>query len=398
MTLNQAKRDKLFKELTDCYENLRMLLDTSDHIASLRQTRHSAKKSAESKGPWQCWRHADRLYDLLAQSWRCQCKKLHMANLLLQHRIAAKTDFRIMFLFAPQQLSSLRCSWVCQEADIRMLEAKPPLTPQVSAVSFAEAAPETIMTSTTTPSRSPSPSSTSSKPFAKLAAKKSALKSAFSWKKRDKAQLCQLSADPPAAPRIPTLPPSPQILITDSAGTAKDGEGPPVAKGDPEDIVNLCDTLAALSGKGSQRAGCLTDQENNNTHKQHDSRDTSSHAPHDTITMEQLLLRTGGAAGGAARARRRRYGIALTLASSYLQLHSSSWISRQWSKRDIHFVRDAAVPGRAQVEQPYISCDFHKAHGGERVPGDRSLADQNNKHQELLYGAALVVLEGGTVE
>jgi hypothetical protein len=52
MSLNQVKRDKLFEALTDYNNELRDLLDTSDRIAALRQSRGVEKRSAVNKGLW----------------------------------------------------------------------------------------------------------------------------------------------------------------------------------------------------------------------------------------------------------------------------------------------------------------------------------------------------------
>jgi len=135
MSFNQSKRNRLFEELTDYNNELRTLLDTSDRIAALRQNRGRRKKSAVNRGLWQFWRHADRLYGLLTQSWRCDCKTLHQANLLLQHRTTSKVDFRIMFIYAQQTFKPKPWLWTCQETNIKMLEdewqLKKPTVPTV---------------------------------------------------------------------------------------------------------------------------------------------------------------------------------------------------------------------------------------------------------------------------
>ena len=122
MSFNQPKRDKLFERLTDYNNELRALLDTGDRIAVLRHNRSVAKKSAVSKGLCQFWRHADRLYSLLTQSWRCECKTFHQANLLLQHRTTPNAEFNIIFFFAQQDITPEPWSWTWQQTNIKMLE------------------------------------------------------------------------------------------------------------------------------------------------------------------------------------------------------------------------------------------------------------------------------------
>lgn len=134
MSFNRSKRDKLFKDLTDCNNELRMLLDTSDRIAALRQSRSAKTKPAASKELWKFWHHADRLYNLLIRSWKCDCKRFHLAHLLLQHRTTQKADFKIMFVYGEQNFTPKPWSWTCQETNIKMLEDKPQLHENSSAI------------------------------------------------------------------------------------------------------------------------------------------------------------------------------------------------------------------------------------------------------------------------
>jgi hypothetical protein len=132
---NLSKRDRLFKQLTDHNNELRTLLNSSDRIAELRQHHGARKGSAHLKGLWQLRRHAGQLYSLLMQSWRCECKTLHQTNLLLQHRTSSKAEFRIMFVYALQNLKPKPWLWTCQETNIKMLDAE--WQPKKPAVSFA---------------------------------------------------------------------------------------------------------------------------------------------------------------------------------------------------------------------------------------------------------------------
>lgn len=156
MSLNQSKRDKFFDELTNYNNELRALLDTSDRIAVLRHSRGFAKKSAVSKGLWQFWRHADKLYSLLTQSWRCECVPFHLANLLLQHRTTSKADFKILFVFAQQNFKAKPWSWTWQETNIKLLEDE--WEPVKSSVSFTTITPtvSTESISTQNPSQASS--------------------------------------------------------------------------------------------------------------------------------------------------------------------------------------------------------------------------------------------------
>lgn len=178
MSLNQVKRDKLFEALTDYNNELRDLLDTSDRIAVLRQNRSIEKRSTVNKGLWKFWRHADRLYSLLTQSWRCDCKRFHQANLYLQYRTSSKAEFRIMFVYAQQNLKPKPWSWTCQETNIRMLEDG--WQPEKSTVNFIISSPTTSIISFP----SPTPSQISNIPLPK---KSSFRRSIIRKFKKDKA-------------------------------------------------------------------------------------------------------------------------------------------------------------------------------------------------------------------
>jgi hypothetical protein len=181
MSFNQLKRDKLFDELTNYNNELRTLLDTSDRIAALRHSHGVAKKSAVSKGLWQFWRHADKLYSLLTQSWRCECKPFHQANLLLQHRTTSKADFKIMFVFAQQTFRAKPWSWAWQETNIKMLEDE--WQPIKSSVSFTTITP-TVSTESIS-SQTPSQTSSAVSPTSKV--KKSSFRKSIMQKfKADK--------------------------------------------------------------------------------------------------------------------------------------------------------------------------------------------------------------------
>ncbi|KAI9766750.1 MAG: hypothetical protein M1839_004781 [Geoglossum umbratile] len=122
MSFNKTIREKLFNDLTECNNRLRTLLDSSDRIAVLRSTRHVAKKSAVNKKLWQLWRHASNLYDLLTNSWGCDCRHFHQANLLLRHRTTSDVDFNVVFVFSQQPPELPASSWVWQQANIKMQE------------------------------------------------------------------------------------------------------------------------------------------------------------------------------------------------------------------------------------------------------------------------------------
>lgn len=110
--------------------------------------------------------------------------------------------------------------------------------------------------------------------------------------------------------------------------------------------------------------------------------------PRETVTLEMLLHKQSE----ITLSRRQRYSIALTLASSHLQLYSSPWLTAQWSKKDIVFLRDKDFPDSVVADQPYISRDFAPSvpnSGPMFAHGDRSIFNLGIMLLELCFGVAL---------
>ncbi|KAH4061771.1 hypothetical protein HBI67_196760 [Parastagonospora nodorum] len=70
-----------------------------------------------------------------------------------------------------------------------------------------------------------------------------------------------------------------------------------------------------------------------------------------TVSLEQLLSST------YTLTRHKRYSLALTLASSYLQLSATPWLNPHLRKKSIVFLEDPTEPGSARLDQPYICED-----------------------------------------
>lgn len=391
MSLNQAKREKLFKQFTDCNNELRMLLDTSDRIASLRQKRRGVKSlsTAEAKGLWQCWRHADKLYDLLTQSWRCECRRFHLANLLLKHQPTAAAEFTILFVYSSQRIigGPKPSPWTYQETCIRTLPDQQP-APKKTKVAFAETVvhvPEVQIIPPGTP-----------KVASKMATKRSVLKNSLLriLKPKSKVDLRGQMVSPrtTAAPPIP--PQITQVIVTDNSNalTRK-----PTPQGRPADVINLCDTIRSFCdpGRPPSPANCLAGNDGRFAIEPVvKSRGIPSTSADTTISLDNLLRGSGG--GRSLLTRRQRYQIALTLALSYLQLHSSQWLGRQWSKRDIFFLRDASHPNGILLDQPYISRDFQMRSRRGRDTNDGTITSDGNDRTLANLGIMLLELCFGT--
>ncbi|KAF2737058.1 hypothetical protein EJ04DRAFT_431637 [Polyplosphaeria fusca] len=78
-------------------------------------------------------------------------------------------------------------------------------------------------------------------------------------------------------------------------------------------------------------------------------------AKESTVTLEKIMQ------SAHTLSRRKRYFLALTLASSYLQLGSTPWLDAPLKKEHIVFLHDPVDPESAVIDQPYI-CREMSAH------------------------------------
>lgn len=103
------------------------------------------------------------------------------------------------------------------------------------------------------------------------------------------------------------------------------------------EIGDLCSEITACTGKPSC-LGSLIDRDQGGSYSvfaQPDQRITA-----DAVTLEAVIQ--GSFKPRLTRVQ--RYSVALVVASSHLQLHSTPWARKQWDARSISFPRDDADP------------------------------------------------------
>lgn len=152
-----------------------------------------------------------------------------------------------------------------------------------------------------------------------------------------------------------------------------------------EAIKNLCHTME-LCGMKSECIGMLVDA------NQGDRYQVSSQ-PEQKILTDEVTLSEILRQGHKPRVvRAQRFQIALKIASSHLQLHSTSWTRKHWESRDVRFPR--AGPGVADIllDRPFVSANFEPTlPSASRSPKatDRSFACLGIMLLELLFSAPL---------
>lgn len=319
LSINEAKRDDLFKQLTRGNEQLRTLLDTSDQIATLHRDRRVAKKSTDMVGMRQFWKRTDKLYGLLRRSWTCDCRKDHSASLLLKHRTSATTDFQL-FLFngTRDQQDEEELTWKVQEVKVEVLQSMSEECGfKESKVSFA------------------------------------------------------------------TLPSStPRVTVT--ARETTDGNIGPSSYEDMIRIRCLCEEIPKFHAHLDRKRPYLLSHADCSVsvHPLLHSSPNATVTAGDMVSLESLLRKSST----RRLTRQARYLIGLTLASSYLQLKFSPWLSHHWTKRDILFPKGKPGKDIVATELPYISQNFElpqcgsdvDARHGTPYDGDDDAADEED--------------------
>lgn len=276
-------------------------------------------------------RHAANLYRGLARSWTCDCNAAHCTTLRLDARIPglckidqgpltkaceeALVTFKVIFLFETEA-DKANLPWIQQEADIRVVKYEETIEqPQVAAQSGD-------VDANSTGRKSPGPllsvKNSSGKPT-KL--KKAMKKSSISTSEGKKVRFAETPLE-----AVCTMPLD-------------------LHKGNPPtQIENLCLAMQETSVTVTCAESCLgyLDQADRHRLELYLSQQNQM-AHHESIkSLADLLLEQNReiaspilACGNLPLARGERLGLALTVASSVLQLYDTPWLHQYWSKRDI---------------------------------------------------------------
>lgn len=116
---------------------------------------------------------------------------------------------------------------------------------------------------------------------------------------------------------------------------------------------------------------------------------------HQVVTLEELLHQPPLVNGRPAKlSKKERYGLAVTLASSALQLNSTPWFPDQWSTRDILFHKTSAGPRLVDIGHPYVSSKLVEKTNNALSP-TKSRGFQNKNTVLLALAVALLELYFG---
>lgn len=159
-----------------------------------------------------------------------------------------------------------------------------------------------------------------------------------------------------------------------------------------ESIGEMCSTVCA-SPPSEKALGFLVDHEDDK-HKHHLYRTDSTMGPEtQTMSLGHLLSCSGHGPHSASLSKNDRLRIAVTLASSVLQLDGTSWLKPQWSSKDIFFHEKNKQASDNDYWHPYV---FWKLCVADKSTPDSSETSGPRKYMirsEVLYALGLTLIE-----
>ncbi|KAK5112293.1 hypothetical protein LTR85_011565 [Meristemomyces frigidus] len=337
-SLTELRRDELLRDVEDYIGRLRNLLSASNELSSLSRTQKRLTSRPVSPKVLNFWRHADNIFRLLRDVWHCNCRS--HACLSLQQNYAKATNIRIHMRF-------------CHGGQSLMVKLSD--TPPTIQISGAQKKPVTGY-ATSGGSMSPGPSTNVTNVGQSVIADL-----------RVSSQQSQQSTTFTVMTRSAV---TAALSVVSSSSTVhdllKDGLCKVFSTAPPNDIC----------------VGTLV-------------RDVEAYDVYPTA--EALSLTTSTTLASAMQSnnnpkftRFQRYGIALALASSQLQLQTSSWLEPTWTAESVHFPVSIDSHNVATIHgEPYLRADFDTLNGGNHPQRDRSFSTLGIVLLELCFGVRL---------
>jgi hypothetical protein len=119
-------------------------------------------------------------------------------------------------------------------------------------------------------------------------------------------------------------------------------------------------------------------------------------APSGTVTLEELLSQAPVFNGRPGKLNKKeRYSLALTLASSTLQLNATPWFPDQWTAKDILFPRTTSEHQPVDLNHPYVAPSPSTTSASMVNGGGKARGFQNKNTVLLALAVALLELYFG---
>lgn len=157
-------------------------------------------------------------------------------------------------------------------------------------------------------------------------------------------------------------------------------------------ITDMCSTLCA-SHELKKEIGFLVD-EGDDKHKHYLYRaDTGIGPATRSNSLGDLLSRSGSDFSSVPLMRSDRLRIAVTLASSVLQLDGTSWLKSQWSSKDIYFHEKSNQARIPSYSYPYLSWKLCRTDGNISGSSDLLFPGSCVIRSEVLFALGLTLIE-----
>ena len=161
---------------------------------------------------------------------------------------------------------------------------------------------------------------------------------------------------------------------------------------DCDSIVDMCSTLCA-NHRPTKAIGFLVDEEDDK-HKHFLYRANTSIGPEPrSKSLDDLLSCSGHGSHGTPLSRNDRLRIAVTLASSVLQLDGTSWLRPQWSSKDIFFHEKNNRASDPDYTYPYMSWKLCRTDKTVLRSFDSCFRGTYVVRSEVLFALGLTLIE-----
>ena len=330
VTLSKKIYGEILDTIDKANKQLRDITHQNLYLEPSRQKRRSGRRLAQLK---LIRKHAASLHQVLitGKAWRCSCRILHLASL----RLESRTDtFEAVSVDTVQEMRFRILLSTRQEEESRQ------------AVSWRYEEVDIIPT----------------------------LDHEFPG---------AINVGPQHTRRNVRFGPDPTMTATErSRPEATIGQG-------CESIADVCSTLCA-SPQSNRAIGFLVDEEDDR-HKHYLYRaNTTIVSEARSKSLGDLLSHTGHGSHNTSLSRNDRLRIAVTLASSVLQLHGTSWLQSEWRSKDIIFHKNNNQASDPCYTYPYISWKL--CLGNDEVSGSSTRRNRMVRI-EVLYALGLTLIE-----
>ena len=333
MTLSKNSYQELINAIEKANKDLRDITRQNIYLEPTRRSRKMKRPTADIKA---IRRHAASLYQVLiaGDCWKCQCSDYHVASLRLELRPQItgnyQTDTDSKFQFRVLLARSRDGFAFAPTNDWQEIEVKPLITEDPN-ISVA----------------------------AKVAGSKRGVR---------------FGTDPSRNPAgIGPSQPQPAWALSASA------------------IADICRTLC--TSKHGEPLGFLADNEDHD-HKHYLYRaDTIPIEQPQSRSLSEILSQRNNTPSSTSLLKKERLEIAVTLASSVLQLDGTSWLKSRWSSHDIYFHEKNVRTPSSRSLYPYLpwkQCMLE----ADLTPSAAALSINNHRiRSEVLFALGLTLIE-----